>query len=851
LVRQIPLTKFSPRHVGVWTGLRSGAGVVRAGLIVAGLWLLSGVPVASAADGDLIPFPASVDFRDSAQRVRMVATVKQDSSPQFPERDATGLATWKIADPSIARVVGTGIVEPLAVGQTTLVVEHGGKSATVPIVVHSLNSDRPVHFATEIEPVLTRYGCNAGGCHGKASGQNGFKLSLFGFDHEFDHQVLVLDARGRRVSKSHPSSSLLLTKSIGKVPHGGGKRFDVDSEAYRLILRWIEQGAAADAENVPTITRLAMHPAARVMSSGWTQQVSVTVELSDGTKMDVTRDCQFDTNNGAVASVTDSGLVTTNDLSGEAAIMARYRGQVAVFRAIVPHGQTTNPKVDELLARFQPANEIDRLVAKKWRTLGLAPSPAADDATFLRRVTVDLAGRLPTEAETREYLGNSSTTRKEELVDRLLASNDHAAFFAMRWGTILRNSNLAGADQTAYAFHNWLKQAVASNKPYDQMVRGIVAASGEWQDAPAINWFWQSRDDLLHQVTADTAQVFLGMRLQCARCHHHPYEKWSQEDYFGLAGFYMRLGQKSFGQPPPFYSATRVMRGDLNPLTGKAPEPKYLGGEYAKFRPEEDPRQGLVDWMARPENPFFAKTFVNRYWGHFFGRGLVDQVDDMRETNPPSNPELLDWLAKDFVDSRFDMRRVVRQMVLSATYGLSSDPIPENAHDQQNYARFYARRLVAEVLLDSVDQVTGSKTQFGNLASTGRAIDLPHENFGNYFLESFDRPRRVSGCECERSSAATLGQVLLLSNSDEIENKLADEKGRVQTLIKANKTDAEIIDTLFLTAFSRFPRKEEQMRALAHVTTVTANPNDPGPRRQALEDVVWSLLNTREFLFNR
>ncbi|HEY2252155.1 MAG TPA: DUF1553 domain-containing protein, partial [Planctomycetaceae bacterium] len=402
---------------------------------------------------------------------------------------------------------------------------------------------------------------------------------------------------------------------------------------------------------------------------------------------------------------------------------------------------------------------------------------------------------------------------------------------------------LAGSERASYAFHNWIKDFIARNKPYDEFVRGIVAAAGEWQDAPAINWYWQMRDDQLHQVTADTAQVFLGIRLQCARCHHHPYERWGQEDYYGLAGFFTRLGRKSFGEPPPYYSAPRVTLGDINPLTKKSPEPKYPDGEYAKFSSEQDPRHALVDWMSRPENPFFSKVLVNRLWGHFFGRGLVDQVDDMRETNPPTNPELLDALAKDFADHKFDMKHMIRQLVLSQAYALSSLPTEQNHSDAQNFARFYSRRLIAEVLHDAVDQAAGTKSTFGGMASDARAIDLPHESFGSYFLETFDRPKRVTGCECERSAGATLAQVLLLSNSDEIENKLANGEGRVARLIKDKKTDEQAIEELYLAALNRLPTQEEMGKSVVYVAG--------GPsRQQSLEDVLWSLLNSKEFLFN-
>lgn len=703
------------------------------------------------------------------------------------------------------------------------------------------SGSRPVHFEREIVPLLTRYGCNAGGCHGKASGQNGFKLSLFGFDRKFDYQAIVEEARGRRVFPANPDRSLILLKATGRAPHGGGKRFDLGSEPYQTFRAWIEQGLPPEAPDAPQVVRIRLEPSERLMRAGEQQQLKLTVEYSDGSTRDVTSQGQFDTNEPNVAGVSENGLVKINEGTGEAAIMARYMGQVAVFRALVPHGQPLASIPD-----FPIDNEIDRLVAEKWKKLGLLPSPLADDATFLRRVTIDICGRIPTADEARTFFADASPDKRIKLVDRLLASPDYPAYFAMRWGTILRNSNLAGSTQAAYAFHNWLKDLVARNRPYDELVRGVVAASGEWQDSPAINWYWQSRDDQLHQVTADTAQVFLGIRLQCARCHHHPYEKWGQDDYFGLAGFFTRLGRKSFGEPPPYFSSSRVTTGERHPLTGQTPEPKFLDGELAKFTPEQDPRHGLVDWMVRPDNPFFSRVLVNRLWGHFLGRGLVDQVDDMRETNPPSNPELLDHLAKDFVASKFDMRHVIRRIATSRVYQLDSQPTDANKLDRQNYARFYARRMPAEVFHDSLDLAAGSRTKFSGLASTSRAIDLPHEGFGSYFLDTFDRPRRVTACECERSSSATLAQVLLLSNSDEVENKLADGIGRVAQLVKAGKTDREIIDDLFLGSVSRLPSPEESSKLASYV----ASQSTPPERQQALEDILWTLVNSKEFMFN-
>jgi hypothetical protein len=466
-----------------------------------------------------------------------------------------------------------------------------------------------------------------------------------------------------------------------------------------------------------------------------------------------------------------------------------------------------------------------------------------DDATFLRRATLDVCGRLPTVEEARAFLADTSADKREKLIERLLDSPDYAAFFAMRWGAILRNSRLAGADKAAYAFHNWIKDSVARNRPYDEFVRGIVAASGEWQDAPAINWYWQSRDDQLHQVTADTAQLFLGIRLQCARCHHHPYERWGQEDYYGLAGFFTRLGRKSFGEPPPYFASASVTTGEKNPLTGQAPEPKFPDGDYANFTPEDDPRHALVDWMAQADNPYFARALVNRLWGHFFARGLVQEVDDLRETNPPSNPELLDYLAREFVEYKFDVKHIVRKILTSRVYQLSSDPTPENRDDRQNFARYYARRMYAEVLLDAVDQACAAPTRFSGMSESARAVDLPHEGFGSYFLDTFDRPKRVTVCECERSPGATLAQVLLLANSDEMENKIAHGEGRVAKLIDAKKPIKEMIEELYLASLSRSPGEEETAATIKYIES-------SDDQRRAVEDVLWTLLNTREFMFN-
>ena len=774
--------------------------------------------------------PQSVDFHDAFSRRQLLVN--------FDGHDATRVAKYVIRDPGVVSVDSSGYLVPKGNGTSQMEITVDGASVMVPVNVAGFDSIRPVDFATEIEPLLSRFGCNSGGCHGKQSGQNGFKLSLFGFDTDFDYHTLVSEGRGRRVMVSAPERSLLLMKGTATVPHGGGRRIEPGSEPYRLILSWIQAGAPASAPSVPRVVKLLMTPGERILGRNEQQQLSVQAQYSDSSLRDVTREAVYSSNLDVVAVVNETGLVTANEPTGEAAIMSRYMGQVAVCRIIRPQGASLASLPD-----FTPKNSLDFLAAEKWKKLGIIPSAPCDDATFLRRVTVDLCGRLPTVEEARQFLRDDKSDKRDVLIERLLSSPDYPAYFALKWGSILRNSSLAGADRASYAFHNWLKDMIARNRPYDELVRGVVAASGEWPDAPAINWFWQSRDDQLHQVTADTAQVFLGLRLQCAKCHHHPYERWSQEDYFGLAGFFTRLGRKSFGEPPPYFTSPNITINEKHPITGMQIEPKYLDGEVVKFAPEEDPRHALVDWMAKPDNPLFARALVNRLWGHFFGRGIVNEIDDLRETNPPSNPELFDALAREFRDHKFDIKHIIGLIVKSQTYQLSSEPTENNRNDQQNFARYYARRLPAEVAYDAVEQATGFHSAFSNMSAEARAVDLPNERFGSYFLDTFDRPKRVSGCECERSTSATLSQVLLLANSDEVEQKLQNPTARIAKMIEAKRSTHQIVQELYLATFSRFPTPQEVFVAAGYID------RDLDPRK-GMEDVLWSLLNSREFLFN-
>lgn len=799
---------------------------------------LSAVPAVRAAEVSapaLTVFPEQFELAGMHEGRQLIVTLAEGTQRG---RDVTHQAKYTSAPAGVVRVTDQGFVRPMGKGTAALTVEIGGQKRQLQVTVRDFDESRPLHFVNDIVPLLSRHGCNAGGCHGRASGQNGFKLSLFGFDAAFDYNAIVKEARGRRVFPAAPESSLLLVKAAGQVPHGGGRRVPPDSEDYQTLRRWIVQGMPVGDDRAPTLQKLTIIPPQSVLDRSAEQQVAVLAHYSDGSIRDVTRQAQYQSNEVAVAGVDDQGLIRTFDMAGEAAVMARYMGQVAVFRALVPLGKAIAKYPD-----FPAANYIDALALARWKQLGIVPSDLCSDGDFIRRVHLDLCGRLPTAEEAKAFLADTSPDKRAKLIDRLLADRDYAGFFALRWGSILRNASLAGSENAAYAFHDWMRDMIARNRPYDEFVRGIVAASGEWPDAPAVNWYWQMRDDQLHQPVADTAQIFLGLRLQCAKCHHHPYERWSQEDYFGLAGFFSRLGRKGLGEPPPYFSERRRTTGEINPKTGKPIEPKILDGPYLEVPPDEDPRHKLVDWMAQPDNPFFARALVNRLWGHLLGRGLVDPVDDMRETNPPSNPELLDALAKDFIKHKFDVKHIIRTICNSRTYQLSSVPNEYNKHDKQNHARYYGRRMIAEVFHDAVDQVCGAHTHFNRMSKQARAVDLPHENFGSYFLDVFDRPPRSSACECARSTGASLSQVLHLSFSGDIERKVSVGDGRIAKLVQQKATPEQAAEELYLAAFARLPTPQEQQTALEYLR------RQPDFRR-GLEDLLWTLINTREFMFN-
>jgi hypothetical protein len=812
-------------------------------------------------DGVILPKPA--DVKSLAINLPKVSIRGMDDAAQLVVtatlndgrlQDLSGDVEYSVIDGKTAKVLPNGRILPLANGSSEVVAKFGDKSARVPLSVASTDENLPINFPNQVVPVFTKLGCNSGGCHGKASGQNGFKLSLLGYEPDVDFAALVKEARGRRLMPSAPDSSLFLLKGTGLVPHGGGKKMEKDSDEYRLVRRWIAAGMPYGKETDPTVTKITVFPEHRVMTRNNKQQFSVYAHYTDGTVEDITRRAQYESNDPEIATVDAGGLIRTLNLSGEAAIMARYQGHVSVVRATVPLGAKT-PEW-----QFPTQTVVDQHAAKKWKDLGLVPSEIAGDEAFLRRAYLDLTGTLPTPAEVRAFAADKNPKKRDALIDRLVESPEYAYYFANKWADILRvkrgrEGNSAQRAQGTFAFHNWIREAVAADKPYDEFVRDILGATGDESRNPPTVWYKDLQQP--EQFVDDTAQVFLGLRITCANCHHHPYEKWSQDDYWGLAAFFGRLGKKQIPVPGNQNQAnTQIVYSKpdgtvTNKRTQKPAVAKPLDGAPMEIERGEDPRQRLVDWMADPQNPFFARAVANRYWAHFFGRGIVDPLDDMRVTNPPSNPELLDALAKTLVDNKFSLKALVKTICKSRTYQLSAVPNEFNKHDKQAYARYYPKRMGAEVLLDAVCQVTDSPTQFGGLPqdrfAPKRAIMLPDESFNSYFLDVFGRPQRISACECERVSEANLAQALHLLNSEEIQNKLSRQNGRADALTNAKdaRPDAEKVEELFLWAFARKPTADDMKAALAHIEKHKA------AKKTAYENIIWALINTKEFVFNQ
>ncbi len=714
--------------------------------------------------------------------------------------------------------------------------------------------DSSVYFGRDVVPVLTKLGCNSGGCHGKATGQNGFKLSLLGYGVPEDYESIAIEARGRRLFPADPPRSLLLQKATGEIPHGGGQRVQVGSDDYQVLLDWIVSGSPAPQRDDPTVERVTVSPQQRVLETSDSEQLLVTAHFSDGTSREVTRQAIYESNEPDVADVDQLGLLKTNHRGGLVAVMVRYGDKFDVFHGTVPFGSESSASPPALadLEKELGNHPIDRHLLAAWKRLGIEPSPPADEATFLRRVTLDVCGRLPRPKELQAYLDDSEPDKRARLIDRLLEEPGYASYFALKWADILQNrgqgySTSKQRPGTAL-FSAWIRDAIAANVPYDRFAAEILTATGSQEINPPTIWYRTVRTE--QEYVESVSQAFLGVRLQCAQCHHHPSEQLSQDDYYGLAAVFARVGRKggfADAEVPTNEVIFLKPHGEtIQPRTGEVMNPRPLGGPDFPVNRYTDPRRAFVDWMTSPENPYFARTMANRMWAHFFGRGIIHPIDDARSTNPPSNPELLDALTQEFVASGYDVKHLIRICANSYAYSLRSIPTESNVDDVQCFARFYPRRLKAEVLLDAVSDALGVPTKFpgigGEFPTDTRAIDLPDEAVASHFLDVFGRPARTSACECERADAPALGQALELVSSHLIQEKLASPSGFVAELSSNGKTHEENVHAAFVRFFARPPKPDELAVAIEFVESqpelVTA-----------YQSLLWSLLATNEFMF--
>lgn len=715
----------------------------------------------------------------------------------------------------------------------------------------SLHAEDPLSFVRDIQPILTKSGCNAGACHAKAiTGQRGFRLSVLGFEPEEDYEAIVKQCKGRRVFPPAPEESLIVTKAAAVVPHTGGKKLEPGSEMYQTLVRWIAEGMAYTQPNEPTLVEIVSEPARVSLAPNSDLQLKVTARYSDGSLRDVTKLALFEANDSAMAIATEDGLVKSLDLPGNVAVMIRYGGKVSVCSIVIPLGFSTDSMPPE-------KNFVDQHVFANLKLIGIPPSPLCDDSTFLRRVSLDIGGRLPTLDETKAFLADTASDKRDRAIEELLNSPDYADYFANKWTALLKNQRADAADITAnFAFHAWMRDNLLANTPYDELVRQILASTGTIVSNPPVAWYKRVKESTTQ--VEDVAQLFLGVRMQCAQCHHHPFERWTQAEYYHLAAFFSQIGRKPTtvagedliyhkrGIAQTEHRKTRVML-----------RPAGLGEPPLDIAPDDDPRLALVDWIAKKDNPFFAKALVNRYWKHFFKRGLIEPEDDLRDTNPATNPDLLDSLAQHFTDNSYDLKSLVRVIAQSHTYQLSSTPNEYNAIDRQAFSHFYPKRLTAEVLLDSIDMTTASKTDFADLPAGTRAISLPDNSYtkSSPFLKVFGRPDNASVCECERVQSASLAQSLHLMNAADVKAKLTATNGRAESLSKPEVPTTDGIREVYLAAFSREPSQEELHIAEEYIHRPRSDAqNKPiegtKAKRMAFEDLLWAIMNTKEFLFN-
>jgi hypothetical protein len=757
-------------------------------------------------------------------------------SDKAGQRDVTGKIKATITDGSIVAVEDGALLRPQSEGQTEIIVQFGEETVRVPVEVIKQRNPDPVSFRNEIIPILTKARCNSGGCHGKAEGQNGFKLSIFGFDAESDYAALMKNGKGRRISLTQPVTSLLLQKSTSQMPHGGGRKIAADSYRYNRMLRWIREGARLDPEASETgqIVSIEVEPREQILLAGGTQQLRVTAIDRSGVRRCVTVEAEYESNTASIAEVDQRGLVHASEIPGEAAILVRYLGHVTSCRVTLPRPGVTFERPPE-------TNFVDKFVWDQLARLGIKAGTTASESEFLRRVYFDTIGTLPTSEEARKYLADKSANKRDALIAELLGRPEYVDYWTMKWLDILRADQLKVTPQGTVAMQRWLRHSFQQNVPFDQMARELLTVQGSTTaEGPGSFYKILKKPD---EMSRAVSQLLLGVRIECAQCHHHPSERWSQADYTALAGFFTGVKLKKL--PNGTEAIVSLGGKDLpHPRTAELVPVRALGAAEADLSGLTDRRVALADWLVRPDNEFFAKSIANRIWAHYLGRGLVEPVDDIRETNPATNKPLMKALSQHMLDVKFDMKAFTRTLLKSRVYQLSSESNDSNRDDQQNFSHAAYKALPAEALLDAISQSTGVPEKFNGWPAGYRAIQIWDNRMPSYFFRIFGRPVRATVCECERSGEPSISQALHLLNSPEIMAKIQHRDGTASRLANSELTSDELIDELYLTTLSRFPNDEERSLMLEAFA-------DPAASRQAgVEDVLWALLNTKEFIFN-
>lgn len=789
---------------------------------------------------EVFPEDINLEKKRDSQTVVVMATFDDDTT-----MDVTKNATFNFADPSLVELKTRSHFTPAKDGKTELTVKVADKSTVIPVTVTEAAVDRPISFHLDVMPVFMREGCNTGACHGSARGQDGFMLSLFGYDPNGDHFRLTREMAGYRINLAIPEESLLVEKSIESVPHTGGKLMEKGSHGFNTMVEWIADGAGNDdPKEVPTVTDLHVYPPRLVLEgAGTTQQLSVRAKYSDGHDRDVTHLAIFITNNEPSAAVDEFGKVTAGK-RGEAFIMARYDTKtVGIQTIVIPEGlEYTRPEPKE-------NNYIDGLVHDKLHKLRILPSGDCSDEEFLRRVYIDVVGQLPTVEEYRAFVADKAPDKRAKAVDQLLQRKEFTEMWVMKWSELLQirsdnNINLGISYKSALLYNGWLREQIAANRPFNEIVIDLLASQGGTFASPATNFYQVERDPL--KLSENVAQVFMGMRLQCAQCHNHPFDRWTMDDYYSWAAFFSQIGRKQ-GVDQREQIVYNRGSGEVKHLVGgRNMPPKFLGGDTPDVK-GKDRREVLAHWLASPDNPYFAKNVVNMVWSHFFGVGIIDPVDDVRVSNPASNPQLLDELANKFQgEYNYDFRRLVSDICNSATYQRTTQANPSNKDDLNNFAKARVRRQRAEIMLDTITQVTETKNKFKGLPLGSRAVQIADGQTTDYFLTTFGRATRETVCSCEVKMDPSLSQALHLMNGTTVTDKI-EKGGAVKAMLAAGKTPEQVIEEIYIRSFSRLPTAEETKQLMSQVKAVG---DDAKQKELVLNDVFWAVLNSKEFMFN-